>query len=236
MSDFPPQLDRVPIPDAAWNDEPTYCLQINDEWVSHVLGVIGYLDDDDAWEGTPEEIQDAREQVAEIMAALMEPCEMPVNPFIVGEIRFFGTEAGVPDGWELCQGQLLSRTDYADLFAAIGDYYNVGDGSTTFGIPDLKGRTPFGYGGSYVYGQFGGEAFHTLDTTEIPSHDHNLQATGANVLVLRQGVSGASAFASGSVASLAAAKTQASGGGGAHENRPPYLVLVPAIYSGVLDD
>ena len=52
--------------------------------------------------------------------------------------------ATAPDGWLLCRGQAVSRTTYADLFAVIGTAYGVGDGSTTFNLPDLGGRVPAG--------------------------------------------------------------------------------------------
>lgn len=55
--------------------------------------------------------------------------------------------AAAPAGFLLCQGQAVSRTTYAVLFAAIGTTYGAGDGVTTFNLPDLRGRTPFGVDG-----------------------------------------------------------------------------------------
>ncbi len=52
--------------------------------------------------------------------------------------------ATAPTGWLLCQGQTVSRTTYAALFAAIGTAFGVGDGSTTFGLPDMRGEFPRG--------------------------------------------------------------------------------------------
>ena len=57
----------------------------------------------------------------------------------VGTINAYGG-ATAPDGWLLCQGQAVSRTDYANLFAVIGTSFGSGDGSTTFNIPDLRGE------------------------------------------------------------------------------------------------
>lgn len=56
-----------------------------------------------------------------------------------GAIMFFGVKS-IPDGWLLCNGAKVSRTTYANLFAAIGTTYGAGDGSTTFGLPNLDGR------------------------------------------------------------------------------------------------
>jgi len=60
-----------------------------------------------------------------------------INP--VGVVQAFAGST-VPDGWLLCDGSAVSRTDYADLYAAIGDTYGDGDGSTTFNLPDLADK------------------------------------------------------------------------------------------------
>lgn len=58
-----------------------------------------------------------------------------------------------PSGWVLCDGSAISRTDYAPLFAIIGTTFGVGDGSTTFNVPDMRGATPVGVGTSTKYTQ-----------------------------------------------------------------------------------
>jgi microcystin-dependent protein len=62
-----------------------------------------------------------------------------------GAMHMYGGTAA-PAGWLLCDGSAISRTTYADLFAAIGTNYGAGDGSTTFNIPDVRGRVPVGLG------------------------------------------------------------------------------------------
>ena len=64
---------------------------------------------------------------------------------ITGEVKAFAG-AAAPTGWLLCDGALVSRTTYADLFAAIGVAYGAADDSTTFALPDLRGRVPIGAG------------------------------------------------------------------------------------------
>jgi microcystin-dependent protein len=101
---------------------------------------------------------------------------------------FAGSDA--PTGWLLCYGQALSRATYAALFAVIGTTYGSGNGSTTFNIPDLRGRVPVALdnmGGTdadrltvaNTLGDFGGEEKHLLIVSEMPSHSH-LVGTLAN--------------------------------------------------------
>lgn len=72
---YSPRIGRLAIPEQRWNDEPLRCLQVNDEWVSHIIGVLNVLDQGDTWAGTDEEIADARQQVNEIILAFMEGCD-----------------------------------------------------------------------------------------------------------------------------------------------------------------
>jgi microcystin-dependent protein len=67
----------------------------------------------------------------------------------------------VPDGFLLCDGKAYSRTEYVELFAAIGTYYGAGDGSTTFNVPDLQTRVPVGAGDGFNIGDVGGSIAHT---------------------------------------------------------------------------
>jgi microcystin-dependent protein len=94
-------------------------------------------------------------------------------------IPFAGSVA--PDGWLLCDGSAVSRTDYADLFTAIGTVYGAGDGVSTFNLPDLSGRVVLGVSQSHALGTTGGEATHTLTESELPAHSHVVPAhTHAN--------------------------------------------------------
>lgn len=77
----------------------------------------------------------------------------------------------VPDGWLLCNGQSVSRTDYAALFAVIGTQYGS-DNATTFKVPNLQERYTMGAGGTHSVSQTFGEANHTLSVSELPAHTH----------------------------------------------------------------
>lgn len=91
-------------------------------------------------------------------------------------LPFAGSTA--PQGYLLCDGSAVSRTDYADLFAAIGTVYGAGDGSTTFNVPDLSGRVVIGVSQSHALGTTGGEATHVLTEQELPAHSHTVPAHG----------------------------------------------------------
>lgn len=89
------------------------------------------------------------------------------------------TSKTTPINWLPCNGQAVSRTDYADLFKIIGTQYGAGDGSTTFNLPDLNSyRVPIGYDAGEEQssrmnlGTTGGEETHKLTIDEMPSHSH----------------------------------------------------------------
>lgn len=93
----------------------------------------------------------------------------------IGFISGWGTDTP-PDGWLICDGGAISRTAYSELFSVIGTYWGAGDGTTTFNVPNMKGRVLVGQdlGDSdfSLVGSYLGEKTHTLTTNEIPSHNH----------------------------------------------------------------
>lgn len=91
-------------------------------------------------------------------------------------LQFAGLTA--PEGYLLCQGQAVSRAGYARLYAVIGVIYGAGDGSTTFNLPDYRGRGPMGLSASQSQfatpGQRGGESSHTMTWAEMAKHSHTV--------------------------------------------------------------
>jgi microcystin-dependent protein len=147
-------------------------------------------------------------------------------------LPFAGSTA--PTGWLLCFGQAVSRTTYADLFTAIATNHGVGDGSTTFTLPDLRGRIPGGkdnMGGTaasrlttagsgvngLTLGAAGGAQTHTMSIAEMPAHGHSL-AAGA-------GAGGNSATGGAGYGYPTATSTASAGSGTAHNNTQPTIVL-----------
>lgn len=142
-------------------------------------------------------------------------------------VEYGGSSA--PTGWLICDGTAVSRTTYADLFAAIGIVWGAGNGTTTFNLPNSIGRTSIGAGNyvagvdplgntTYTLGQTGGKGLHTLTTPEMPAHTHTVSMHsftwdhGGGVPITQMDPGGSTASGS-------------TGGGGSHENRQPFIVV-----------
>lgn len=138
-----------------------------------------------------------------------------------------------PTGWLFCFGQAVSRTTYGALFTAISTTYGAGDGSTTFNLPDLRGRVVAGQddmGGTSAnrltnqsgglngdtLGATGGSETHTLSTAELASHTHTYDKGSA---------AGSAAAGSTSYTTFSSVNTGSAGSGSAHNNVQPTIIL-----------
>lgn len=162
----------------------------------------------------------------------------PAGPAITGSVSLFAG-ATAPTGAVLCDGAAYSRSGlYAPLFALIGTTYGVGDGSTTFNVPNAKGRVLVGRDAAQAEfltrGQTGGAKTHTLLTAETPSHTHTATIAGSvaqGVLMVPADTASATNRYSLAIGGGAPAlPTTAAGGGGAHNNLQPYLVMNYIIF------
>ncbi len=146
----------------------------------------------------------------------------------LSEIRIFSFNFP-PKGWAFCNGQLLPINQNQALFSLLGTTYG-GNGTTTFALPDLQGRTPLHMGNGHIEGERGGESAHTLIMSEMPAHTH---AAAANATAAGQtspagnywGNGGQTIYASTPNAVMNAAAVTSVGGNQPHENMSPYLVL-----------
>jgi microcystin-dependent protein len=115
---------------------------------------------------------------------------------IVGEVCFFGMSTA-PTGFLKANGAAVSRTTYAALFTAIGTTYGVGDGSTTFNLPDLRGEFPRGWddgrgvdsGRAFGTAQDGNVGEHT-HTTRVRYYDGTGSASGTDTEIRSRSISG----------------------------------------------
>lgn len=108
------------------------------------------------------------------MSTFTAPAQAQSEP-LLGQMMFFGGNF-CPRGWAGAEGQLLAISQNSALFSLLGTIYG-GDGRTTFGLPDLRGRAPINQGTgpglpSYIQGQQGGSISFTLTEQQMPSHNH----------------------------------------------------------------
>ena len=98
-----------------------------------------------------------------------------------GSILMWPTSSAPSSLWLLCNGIAYNRTTYAALFAVLGTTYGVGDGVTTFNVPDFRDKMAIGAGTTYVANSSGGSATTTLATTNLPSHTHTFSGTSGTM-------------------------------------------------------
>ena len=154
---------------------------------------------------------------------------------IPGEVKLYaGTESSIPFGWVKCDGRLLNREKYADLFSRIGTIYGAGDGITTFNVPNMEGRVPLGQSKEYGLGTMGGEKEHALTVQEIPEHKHIApfsEAYGNDPWGLvskgHYGSNGGRDFDNWW------AYTSPVGGNQPHNNMQPYIAMFYIIFTGI---
>ena len=156
-----------------------------------------------------------------------------IDPY-VGEIMWVGYNF-CPRGWADADGQLIQISQNTALFSLYGTIYG-GDGRTTFALPDLRGRVSIHTGvgpglSSYLQGQKGGEEQVTLAASEMPAHNHSINASGGAISKNAAGSipgSPKQKFYDAPVNATTTLDNSAvsnAGGGNAHENLPPYLTL-----------
>lgn len=159
-----------------------------------------------------------------------------MEPF-VGQIQAFGFNFA-PRGWAFCDGQMMSISQNTALFSLLGTVYG-GDGRTTFGLPDLRGRVSLHQGtgpglSHYNIGQRGGVESVTLTQAQMPAHNHAVQCVSSNgnvaspvgALPAAEVAAGADIWSNAAAnGQMAATMIASAGGSQPHSNIQPYLVL-----------
>ncbi len=135
--------------------------------------------------------------------------------------------ATAPTSWLLCDGSAVSRTTYSALFAITSTTYGVGDGSTTFNLPDLRGRVPVGKSTDTEFdtlGETGGAKTHALTSGELASHTHTVGLVAGTPVGSEVGIFSTSHS---NVANVnhGTETTSSTGSGTAHNNLQPYITL-----------
>jgi microcystin-dependent protein len=173
------------------------------------------------------------------------------SPYI-GEIRLFAGSFA-PDGWLFCDGKILDIGEYSTLYTLLGTSYG-GDGQTSFGLPDLRGRTPVSTNMAYPQGMAAGVEDVTLSTLQMAAHNHPLLGTGQPAtsavptpgMTLADQVGGTEQSvyayaASGTTANLTGRTLGVAGGSEPHENMQPslavnYIIATQGEYPTPADD
>jgi len=155
-----------------------------------------------------------------------------MEPFIAQIMMFGGNFA--PRGWAFCHGQLLPISQNTALFSLIGTTYG-GDGRTTFGLPDLRGRAAVGMGNgnglsNISWGQRGGAEAHTLNVNEMPNHNHGGAISVSNAAADDDAPSAVTSLGASEIyhegapnTTLAQGSISAQGGGQSFPIRNPFL-------------
>lgn len=160
-----------------------------------------------------------------------------MSDFFIGQINLFGFQFA-PRFWAQCNGQLLSIAQNNALFALLGTTYG-GNGTTTFALPDLRGRVPIHFGspsplGSVVQGQAAGAETVTLTTANLPAHNHALAATTqvatrrpppGRMLATDTSTNAEYYAPPGQITPLSPNSIGSAGGASPHENRQPFLAV-----------
>lgn len=168
----------------------------------------------------------------------------------IGAIQAYAGSTA-PTKWLICDGSAVSRTTYSLLFNAIGTTFGSGDGSSTFNLPDLRGRTPLGAGSiaastmtdengrelsitagqiNKSLGEMGGESYHTQNTAEMARHRHDVYRTTWGDGPIATGVMYDKADTNKDIYSILTMSE--TGQGKSMNNLPPYTTVNYIIYAG----
>lgn len=187
------------------------------DWWADFLGALLPLTQEENWEEygalSAEEMSD---EWRAIFLDMTEGLELAIP---VGSIVAFAG-AVVPDGWLLCNGQAISRTLYSELFALVDLTYGSGNGSTTFNVPDIRGRVVVMRDQSQsefdFLGEIGGDIDVQLTLAQMPSHTHTIPT-------YNQSSPGPYFATSGGTDQVSFSNS--AGGGEYHPNLQPYFTL-----------
>ena len=201
-----------PVPPPSSTDEGDWCVTFDRKWLPYVIGSLQALLDDSTYES---EVSRATGEAASLIFAFQSGvCTVGLK---IGTIMQYAT-ATVPTDCLECDGSTHLRTDYPDLYAALASVYKTD--ADHFVTPDFRGRAPIGKGtGSGLTARSMNDAIgaetHTLTEAQIPSHTHpistrNAGSSGSGIsrITANQGIN-------------STITTDATGGGGSHNNMQP---------------
>jgi microcystin-dependent protein len=217
--EYAPRGDN-PIPTVDIDQSPFYCAKINQEWFSHILGVLSALDQPDAWAGSDVDIDYARNEIRRFIASWSNECMTVISSVV----PYAGTLLALPSWCLPCDGSQYLRADYPLLYASIDPVYHVD--ADNFTTPDTRSRLVVGDGtgsglSNRVIGGTGGAETHQLTVDEMPSHNHSYNQFSYGLDIESVGIPDPTGVGQPELPRT----TGNRGGNQAHENMPPFLVL-----------
>jgi len=222
----------------------------DDDWVRQsIVTALNLLTIEGNWRAIGSNSPDISARIFSLILQTLQFDYEPPPVNTVGQIAMW-ILSSTPALWLRLNGQAVSRSVYADLFALYGTTFGSGDGSTTFNLPDMRDSSPYGVGSLIaVPGQTTGTVNETLTTLQIPAHNHavtdpghahNEQITNA---AFKGGSSGANSTFQGATTNSAVRATtdsnttgittQNAGGGNPHNNVHPVIGVHYIVFAGV---
>jgi len=215
---------KMPIPDD-WDGSTGCWVRVwwpnSTLWLALLRGLITNPNYPQFWDERTGDVDQVVSDFEPFEASGLDETEC-IDMFTPGFILMYAG-SGAPSGWMVCDGSAISRADFPELFTRIGIAYGAGNGSTTFNLPDLRGRVAVGRDvldtAYFPLGHTGGEKDHTLSIAEMPAHNHDISAAAA-----AGGTTGryAPGGATGTTNSTIIVNK---GGGSAHNNLQPYQIV-----------
>lgn len=217
-------------------EAPRRCYRVywpeGEDWLSLLIGAISRLSEANYWAGEGETVELATEAVLRAVFSTLDVLEDDCMD-MVGTIKIWPS-MDIPTGWYECDGRLLSVGAYPVLFEVLGFTYG-GNQPLEFRLPDLRTRVPVGQTNpeNPVFGTLGyeaGEVSHVLTESEIPTHNHsyvdrsNTVREDVNYHTTAGAGNGIAAGSGGTIVNRTPF-IRDSGGGQAHNNMQPYIVL-----------
>jgi len=224
-------------------------LEIPDnDWIRQAISTALYLlTQEENWQEDGSNTPDVSSRVFSLILQTVDFDYEPPPVTLVGGIALW-LLSSTPAGWLRLNGAAVSRTTYADLFAIYGTTFGAGDGSTTFNLPDMRDKSPYGVGSLIaVVGQSTGTVNETLTTSQIPAHNHgvtdpghvhgiNTQTGGAaganNVIVAAVANVNTTPTVKNSNSNTTGITTQNNGGGNPHNNVHPVIGVHYIVFAG----
>lgn len=194
----------------------TRSMTVPVDLLSYVGGALGMLAESYNWI----QVGDAIVDIIELVQTMIDSW---YTQEMIGGIMAFVTTP--PAGWQPLDGSVLDADLFPELAVVVPDSWILGSGDIQ--LPNLAGTSLVGHGTSYEIGTTGGEENHTLTLAEIPAHTHTYTPPILNIDIEGPGVPDIVAAGLGPTAS-----TGSAGSGDPHNNMPPFLVVVWAIFTG----